>query len=239
LNLKNKPLPEDKLQRAYRVRVLIFAFCAVLVLVLLGTWYRVVVTWQRLEEVERERDQWQRPAEVIQQLDLKEGNTVVDLGSGVGYFSLKLSAAVGKSGKVMAVDILKFPLFVLRTRAFIGGQHNIHTVLGEPENPHLAAGSVDAVLIVNTYHELTAPEPILDSVFRSLQPGGRLVVVDRSPDTMAESPATEAEHHHIGRAEAETEIRKMGFEILRQDDHFAQPPNDNVWWLIAARRPER
>jgi predicted methyltransferase len=45
----------------------------------------------RLDRVEIDRDQWQRPAEVLQALDLRDGTSAVDLGSGAGYFALKLS----------------------------------------------------------------------------------------------------------------------------------------------------
>src|SRR5262245_29276821 len=69
--------------------------------------YQGIRTLQQLSAVEAERDQWQRPADVIQALSLKIGRVVVDLGSGAGYFSLKLSDAVGASGKVVAVDLRK------------------------------------------------------------------------------------------------------------------------------------
>lgn len=208
-------------------------------LVVLGIVYDAIQTLSRLDAVERERDQWQRPADVIQELNLKEGNVVVDLGSGVGYFTLKLSGTIGKSGKVLPVDILKFPLFVLRTRAFIDGKHNIDVILGEPNDPHLSARSVDAVLIANTYHELTDSKTILGHVFQALKPGGRLVILDRGPRSEnGESRSDEAEHHHISPALVEAEIRGSGFQIVKREDHFIdRPGDDQLWWLIVARKP--
>ena len=211
-----------------------------MVLVVLSTLYDAIQTLGRLEAVERERDQWQRPTEVIEELNLKEGNVVVDLGSGVGYFALKLSGVVGKSGKVLPVDILKFPLAVLRTRALINGQHNIDVILGEPNDPRLPTGTVDAVLIANTYHELTDPQNILGHVLQSLKPGGRLVILDRAPRSQnGESRSDEAEHHHISPAPVEAEIRGSGFQIVKREDHFIdQPGDDQLWWIIVARKPE-
>ena len=65
--------------------------------------------------------------------------------------SLAIGGAVGKSGKVLPVYILRFPLYVLRTRPIVDGRHNIDTILGDPDDPHLRAGCVDAVLVANTY----------------------------------------------------------------------------------------
>ena len=113
---------------------------------------------------------------------LKDGNVVVDLGSGTRYFALKLSPIVGRHGSVVAVDILILtePLLFLSIRAFLRNQGNIDTRHGQPDNPRLQTGSADAVLIANTHYELTQPKPILDHVFQSLKPGERLVILDHA-----------------------------------------------------------
>ena len=92
---------------------------------------------------------------------------MVDLGSGAGYFALKLSPAVGKRGQVLAVDLRRLSLFFLWTRALLRGQHNVHVIVGEEDNPRLPTGTVDAVLICNTYHEFSNPELMLNHIFRS------------------------------------------------------------------------
>src|SRR5216684_3318670 len=92
------PAPDSKFQRTYRVGIALFLVCVVLIVLFLSTVYQGIQTLARLNVVERERDQWQRPSEVIQALNLREGGGVVDLGSGAGYFALKLSSAVGKNG---------------------------------------------------------------------------------------------------------------------------------------------
>jgi len=191
-----------------------------------------------LNVVERKRDEWQRPSEVVQALNLSEGSAVVDLGSGAGYFALKLSAAVGKSGRVLAVDTRRLPLVFLWVRALLRRRHNLDVIHGEPDNPHLPAVAVSAVLVANTYHELAHPEPILNSVFRSLIPGGRLVIVDRGPHSArGESREIEAQHHELPPALVENEIRQQGFEIISRQDRFIDRPGDRPWWLIVARKP--
>jgi ubiquinone/menaquinone biosynthesis C-methylase UbiE len=214
-------------------RVAVFLGCAVLSLLGLGTLYSFTNTLRQLDVIESERDQWQRPSDVLRALDLREGNTVADLGSGSGYFTLKLAPAVGKQGQVLAVDLRKLSLFFLWTRALLRGQHGAHVILGDEDDPRLPAGSVDSVLICNTYHEFTEPEVILKRVNQALRTGGRLVVVDRAPQP--------SETHEVALSVVESELRQTGFEIVSHDDHFIErqvnPPVDDLWWLVIARKP--
>jgi predicted methyltransferase len=232
------PVPDNRVQRAYRIRVALFLSGTVLLLVVLNYVYQGVQTLYALNQIERERDQWQRPAEVIQALDLREGSTVVDLGSGVGYFTLKLSPLVGKDGIVVAEDIRQQSLIFLRIRAFLRNQHNLKIIRGEIDDPRLPAEFADAVLVLNTYHELTAPKLILRHVADSLKPAGRLVIVDRGPrpDDDA-SRETQLGHHELRPDLVEAEVRSAGFQIVGRQDRFIDPPgNDQVWWLIVARK---
>jgi predicted methyltransferase len=210
-------------------RLALFLICAVVILQGLSTLYSFTNTLHRLDQVEAERDLWQRPSDVLRSLDLREGNTVVDLGSGAGYFALKLSPAVGKGGRVLAVDLRKLSLFFLWTRNLLQGPHNVHVIVGEEDDPHLPTRTADAVLICNTYHEFGHPDRMLDHVSQALRPGGRLVVVDRS--------AASGHAHEVSLTIVADELRKEGFEIVSQDDHFINRSPDDVWWLVIARKP--
>jgi predicted methyltransferase len=215
-------------------RILIFLRPALVLAVvfmgvgLAGVAYQGLRTLQRLRVVEVERDQWQRPGDIIQALNLKNGNVVVDFGAGAGYFALKLSDVVGGDGEVVAVDLRRLSLFFLRLRALLSGKHNIQTIVGGVDDPHLRTGATDAVLIVNTYHELTAPEKILAHLAQSLRPGGRLVIVDRM--------GSSGEHQAFP-AKVEAEVRKAGFGIISRNDEFIHPAGDESWWLLTADRP--
>jgi predicted methyltransferase len=178
---------------------------------LAGLTFQGIRTLQTLTAVEADRDQWQRPDDVIRSLDLKDGSVVVDLGSGAGYFTLKLSDVAGARGEVIAVDLRRFSLLFLHIRALLQGKHNIQIILGDPDDPHLPAGKVDSVLIANTYHELTARQAILRHLSQALRPGGRLVVVDRSEGE---------EHHQISPEAVEMDLRREGFKITSREDSF-------------------
>jgi predicted methyltransferase len=211
----------------------------VLLLLLLGYLYQGIQTLYALDQIESERDHWQRPSDVIQALNLQEGSIAVDFGSGVGYFALKLSPAVGKSGSVVAEDIRREPLVFLSIRAFMRSQSNLRTIRGEIDDPRLPAGFADAVLIANTYHELTEPKPILRHLAESLKPGGRVVILDRGPRSgPVESRDLQAEHHELRPDLVETEVRNEGFEIVSREDHFIdRPVDDETWWLLVAHKP--
>jgi SAM-dependent methyltransferase len=198
---------------------------------LAGTAYQVVRTLQQLTIVEALRDSWQQPNETIRHLNLKEGAVVVDLGSGAGYFALKLSDDVGKNGRVIAVDLRRLSLLFLRIRALLLGKHDIETIVGDTDDPHLRTSSVDSVLIANTYHELTDPHAILRHVSNALRPGGRIVVIDRMP---GDRDFDSAAHHHVVPSMVETDLREAGLDILSREDSFIHPPGDEVWWLIVA-----
>ena len=212
---------------SYRVKLAVFALIAVLFLFLLDTAYQGLKTLRRLDFVESERDQWQRPAEIIRALDLRQDGTVVDLGCGSGYFALKLSSRLNSRGKVYAVDIRRLPLVFLWVRTLIRHQHNIKTVLGQVDNLQLPPGTVNAVLIANTYHELANPGATLDQIFQSLVSGGRLVIVD----------PMQTEQGDVSPTHAENELRRRGFDILSRDDQLTRQPFRGPWWLIIASRP--
>jgi predicted methyltransferase len=223
-------VPNTPSNRKPVFRIVLFLVCAILIILGLSTLYSFTNTLHQLDAIESERDRWQRPTDVLRALDLREGNTVADLGSGSGYFTLKLAPVVGKQGRVLAVDLRKLSLFFLWTRALLRGQHAVHVILGDENDPRLPRGSLDAVLICNTYHEFSHPDRILDHVFQALRPGGRIVIVDRSADV--------GQTHQVALATVADELRKKGFEVVSQDDHFIDRAGGDMWWLVIARKPQ-
>ena len=221
---------------SYRVKLLVFFLGALAVLFVLNAGYSALQTISRLNVVEAERDRWQRSPDIIEALDLKPGNVVVDLGCGSGYFTLKLSSPVGRSGRVVAEDIRRLPLMFLWVRAAQRGEHNVRIVVGEPTDPHLPT-HVNAVLILNTYHEFTDSHSILVHVGQSLIPTGRLVVVDREPK-LASGAVSETAEHEISVERVESELRQANCEIVSRQDHFIEHDSyGENWWLIVARKP--
>jgi predicted methyltransferase len=220
---------------SYRIKLLLFLISAVAVFAAFDVGYSALNTMSRLDAVETERDRWQQPFDILRALELRSGDVAVDLGCGSGYFTLKLSSAVGRDGRVVAEDIRKLPLVFLWLRTVGRRGHNVRIVLGDPMDPHLPT-DVNAVLILNTYHEIEDTQSILTHVSKSLVAGGRLVVVDRSPKVGSEG-APGLAVHEVAAERVARELREAGFEIVGLQDRFIdRDPDGESWWLISARK---
>ncbi|HEX8833886.1 MAG TPA: methyltransferase domain-containing protein [Abditibacteriaceae bacterium] len=116
---------------------------------------------------------------VMDAMSLKPGSVVADIGAGGGWFSVRAARRVGPAGLVYANEILpKYTDFIER-RAQKEGLKNIRTVLGTTSDPKLPAGTMDAVLILNAYHEFDKPLNMLQKIKASMKVGGRLAFIER------------------------------------------------------------
>jgi SAM-dependent methyltransferase len=116
-----------------------------------------------------DRDQWQQPERVMDVLGIADGSRVADLGAGGGWFTVRLGRRVGPNGRVYAQDIQPLMLDAIRRRVKAEGLTNVVPVLGAPTDPKLPHG-LDAVLIVDTYPQISEPVALLENVVKSLRP---------------------------------------------------------------------
>ena len=124
------------------------------------------------------RDKYQKPTEVIRNLELKPGDAVCEVGAGSGYFTPFLSKAVGSTGKVYAEDPQVEFLDVLKTKKARLGLDNVEIVAGTYTDTNLPDRVCDVTVVLDTYHHFEWPKPMLDAMKRDMKPRGRLVVVD-------------------------------------------------------------
>jgi ubiquinone/menaquinone biosynthesis C-methylase UbiE len=178
---------------------------------------------------------------VVRLLDPQPGWRIADIGAGRGDFSFPIARLVGSTGRVYAVDIdEKSAIRPLRERVDREHAENVEVILSKPDDPMLPAGELDAVLIVNAYHEIVPYEAMLGQVRAALKPSGRLLIVDNMPGrTRGQPRETQIKNHMIAPELVEAELRKAGFEIeSRKEDIDENPAMDHTRWAIVARRGE-
>lgn len=120
----------------------------------------------------------------IPYLELKRGEHVADLGAGGGYYSFRLAAAVGESGRVYAVDIDPESIAYIRKTAEARKIHHIETILAAADDPRLKKASIDLVFIRNAYHDFKNRIPYFTRLKTALKPGGRIAIIDYDPSKL-------------------------------------------------------
>jgi ubiquinone/menaquinone biosynthesis C-methylase UbiE len=185
-----------------------------------------------------DRDSWQKPDELIKQLQLESGSQVADIGCHEGYMTFKLSKVVGKNGKVFAVDVTQYKLDKLQEHAKVRKAENIKTIKGDYDNPKLPVNSLDAVIIMDAYHEMDDHDKILQHIKVALKSGGRLVLCE--PISEARKDATRDEQegkHELGMNFVLEDLKKAGFTIIRQQNPFLdrKEKGDKMWMVVAQK----
>ena len=127
------------------------------------------------------RDAWQHPADVVAVLGLRAGMAIADVGAGTGYFTVRLARAV-PDGEIIATDIEPDMVRYLTERAQREGLANVRAVLAGADDPHLAAASVDRILVVDVWHHLGDRVRYAAGLAAALRPGGQIAIVDFTLD---------------------------------------------------------
>jgi len=169
-----------------------------------------------LERPSREREE--RTDLLIQNMGLKDTDSVVDLGAGTGYFSFPIAQQLS-AGKVLAIDIEPEMLKRIEQRKTVSGIQNIETVLASKTNPNIPADSVDVVLLVDAYHEFSHPREVMAAVSRGLKPGGRVILVEyRGEDRKVPIKRL----HKMTQQQAKKELNAVGLRWQRTDQYLPQ-----------------
>ena len=174
-----------------------------------------------------EMDPWNRGAlerthVLIDSLGLQAGETIADVGTGIGHLLPYLVSRVGDSGTIFAVDI--YPEFLDKTRERIAarGWNNVYAVLGTDRDLKLPANRLDGAILLDTYHHLDYPQATMKGLRRALKFGGRLFVIDyyRSRSNPAASLDVVRSHIRLDRDDVVKEVEAEGFHLRKQFDHL-------------------
>jgi ubiquinone/menaquinone biosynthesis C-methylase UbiE len=181
-------------------------------------------TWSRryLEMLERaERDEFQKPKEVMEALAIKPGEKVADIGAGSGYFTIPIAKAVGDEGIVWAIDIRKEMLDYIDTRLVEEELENVRLQLVDSDDPQLPQGKVDTILMIDTWHYIRNPE-YAKKLAAGLAPGGRVIIIDYIPKPWAERPWGPPESQHTSREELDGHFAEAGLKVIESFDFLPE-----------------
>ena len=159
------------------------------------------------------RDAYQKPDEVLRALALRPGEAVADVGSGSGYFALRLAAAVGSSGRVYAVDVDPGMVRHLNKRVRDAGVDNVRSVLAAPDDPLLPDASVDRFFICDTWHHIEDQAKYLALMKKMLRPGGEVVMIDFKKEATPMGPPLEM---RIARETLVGQMQAAGFRLASE-----------------------
>lgn len=167
--------------------------------------------------IRHKRDREEATLRMREELKLKPGMAVCDMGSGNGYHTLPMAEAVGKDGKVYAVEVQAEMIEMLKKRAEAKGITNIVSIIGEMHDPMLPAASCDLVLLVDVYHEFSHPKQMLAGIRKALKPDGVVVLVEfrAEDDSVPIKP-----EHKMTKAQINKELTSNGFKLVREFDEL-------------------
>ena len=168
--------------------------------------------WARVFD-DPERDAWQKPHQVIETLALGPDAAVADIGSGTGYFSVRLAHFLPK-GRVYGVDVEPDMVKYLADRARREGLRNLISVNGAPDDARLPH-KVDLVLMVDTNHHIERREAYFRKLAQSLNPGARVAIIDFNAQSETGPPPAE----RVAPARVVEEMAAAGFRLLGEH-HF-------------------
>jgi ubiquinone/menaquinone biosynthesis C-methylase UbiE len=158
------------------------------------------------------RDAYQKPHEVITALELKPGEVIADIGSGSGYFTLRLAAHVGDSGRVYGVDIDPEMVRYLNRRVRDAALGNVRVLLADPDDP-LLPEPVDRFLIVDTWHHIEDQAKYLALMRKLLKARGQVIMIDFQKRELPLGPPLAMK---VAREDLIQQLEANGFQLVKE-----------------------
>ena len=155
------------------------------------------------------RDEKLQIDRVMKILGVDSGKAVADIGAGSGWFTVRAAKRVGAGGQVYAADINPEAITHIEERARKEQLSNVKAILSKPDDPLLPPDSVDAVLLLKTYHEVAHPVELLQNLRPALHAGAKIGVIDRNGN---------GENHGIGSDVVIREAQEAGYRLVKKYD---------------------
>ena len=192
-------------------------------------------------EADRKRDERSKPEVILGLLDLSKGQAVIDVFAGGGYYSELLAGVVGEQGTVILQNNYGYGKWVekyLQERYIDNQVGSISVLRSEIDDLKLSAESMDAALMVMSYHDLYYYNPeagferadvpdFFSQLHAALKPGGKLLIVDHAAADGSGHSKTQ-DIHRIDEAFAKQDIESNGFRFIKSSDALRHPDDDRT-----------
>jgi SAM-dependent methyltransferase len=169
-----------------------------------------------------EREEFQKPAQVMETLAFRPGERVADVGAGSGYFTVRVARAVGPTGWVLAIDIRQEMLDYVAARLASEKIGNVRLSLVQPEDPQLPPGGIDTVLMVDTIHYVKDLPAYAKKLRPGLAEGGRVVIIDYRPKPWAERPWGPPPEQQVPRERIDEAMAAAGLKPVRAHEFLPE-----------------
>ena len=161
-----------------------------------------------------DRDEWQRPHQILDALGIADAAVVADVGAGSGWFTVRLARRVGPNGLVYAQDVQPEMLAAITRRVQREGMANVRPVLGRGSDPRLPAARLDAVLMVDVVHEIDDRVTLFRNLALAVKPVGRIGVIDFRGGSAGPGPEP---RDRVAAEEIEGEAARAGLVLQRRE----------------------
>jgi ubiquinone/menaquinone biosynthesis C-methylase UbiE len=163
-----------------------------------------------------DRDLWQRPDLIMDAMGIADGSVVADIGAGSGWFTIRLARRVGPQGLVYAEDVQQEMINAISRRVSREGFNNVRAKLGTIDDPKLPPQSLDAALLVDSFHEVDEKDRVtmLTNLARALKPQGRIGIIDFRLDGTGPGPAPE---ERVSPDVVLNAAKAAGLKLIRQE----------------------
>jgi predicted methyltransferase len=201
--------------------------------------YEAAVASDARPDSDRDRDAGRKPAAVLEFMGIEPGMTVLDVFTGSGYYAEIIAGVVGAQGKVIAHSNQAYLGFVgdaFNERFDSGRLTNIQVLMAENNELSLEANSLDAVMLVLSFHDLYHSDPengwqridgpaFLAELKKGLKPGGIVAIIDHYAE--AGAPVETGDTiHRIDPAIVVADMEAAGFALDGQSDMLRNPDDD-------------
>ena len=179
-----------------------------------------------------DREERQKPRELVKAMGIMRGMSVGDVGTGIGYMVPFLSRGVGPNGRVFAEDIFEDYLAAAKMSADSQHLNNVVFIRGTDKDPKLPEASLDRVLVLDVYHHFDYPEAMLAGIHKALKPDGRLVIVEYYKNETAMPNGRALTHIRLNKPDVIKEVEANHFHVVSQSEHVP----DVQYMLVLEKR---